>query len=289
MQSIVNDYFSQLAIDFLLGNVTALVFSEFESDLITRDPGVSVLKKREQAIQLCQTRVIADDSEEFTAGWVVLTPQVSGAVNGQPLEEVVLLLTDCALYLCRINWDLDRVSSFERVDLAHVVGIKVGAYITSTISSAHMDEGKNVGLVISYQPGKDDFTRTNTRTLSSLGDKRKTHRTTPVADSGSGPFAGFFSGRSQTANPPPRKIALKAPYARSSLARDGDEPRQTEQQLVHTICSEIERLAGKAQCKAEAESWSIIEEEDIISLEEAKKSTGILEQLGHSLKRMVWA
>lgn len=289
MQSIVNDYFSQLAIDFLLGNVTALVFSEFESDLITRDPGVSILKKREQAIQLCQSRVIADESEEFISGWVVLAPQVSGAVNGQPFEEAVLLLTDCAMYLCRINWDLDRVSSFERVELAHVVGIKVGTYITSTISSVHMDEEKNVGLVVSYKPGKDDFTRTNTRTLSSLGDKRKTHRTTPGAGSGSGPFAGFFSGLSQTASPPPRKIALKAPYARSSLARDGDEPRQTEEQVVHSICSEIERLVGNAQGKAGDETWGIIEEEEIISLDEAKKSTGILEQLGHSLKRMVWA
>ena len=285
----MNDYFSQLAIDFLLGNVTDLVFSEFESDMITRDPGVSILKKREQAIQLCQSRVVADESEEFTAGWVVLTPEVSGSVSGQPLEEAVLLLTECAMYLCRINWDLDRVSSFERVELAHVVGIKIGTYITSTVSSAHTDEDKNVGLVLSYQPGKDDITRTNTRTLSSLGEKRKTHRTTPGVGSGSGPFGSFFSGRSQTVSPPPRKIALKAPYARSSLAKDGDEPRQTELQLVHTICSEIERLVGKAQGKTEDDDWGIIEEEDIISLDEAKKHTGILEQLGHSLKRMVWA
>lgn len=274
--------------DFLLGNVTALVFSEFESDLITKDPGVSILKKREQAIQLCQSRVIADESEEFLTGWVVLTPQVSGTVSGQDLEEAVLLLTDCAMYLCRFNWDLDRLSSFERVDLSHVTGIKVGTYVTSTISSVHMDKEKNVGLVVSYQPGKDDFTRTNTRTLSNIGEKRKTHRTTPAADSGSGPFAGFFSGRSRGGGPPVRKIAFKAPYARSSIAKDGDEPRQTELQLVHTICSEIERLAGRAQRREEDDKWGIIEE-DIISLDEAKKSTGIFEQLGHSLKRMVWA
>ena len=289
MQRIVNDYFSQMAIDFLLGNVTALVFSEFESNLITRDPGVSILKKREQAIQLCQSRVIADASEEFTAGWVVLTPQVSGTISGQPLEEAVFLLTDCAMYLCRFNWDLDRVSSFERVELAHVVGIKMGTYVTSTISSVQMDEVKNVGLVLSYQPGKDDFTRTNTRTLSSLADKRKTHRTTPAVSSGSGPFASFFSGRSQPGGLPPKRIALKMPYARSSLAKDGDEPRQTELQLVQTISSEIQRLVGKAQEKEEDVGWGIIEKQDIISLEEAKKSTGIFEQLGHSLKRMVWA
>ncbi|MBE3046126.1 hypothetical protein IMZ48_27030, partial [Candidatus Bathyarchaeota archaeon] len=201
----------------------------------------------------------------------------------------VFLLTDCAMYLCRFNWDLDRVSLFERVELAHVVGVKVGMYVTSTISSVHMDEDKNVGLVLSYQPGKEDFTRTNTRTLSSLGDKRKTHRTTPAVGSGSGPFASFFSGRSQADRPPPREIALKVPYARSSIAKDGDEPRQTELQLVHTMCSEIERLVGRAQGRAEDEDWGIIEEGDIISLDEAKKSTGILEQLGHSLKRMVWA
>ncbi|SPN97483.1 related to SAC1 - recessive suppressor of secretory defect [Cephalotrichum gorgonifer] len=288
--SLTRFYNGQLAIDFLLGNVTALVFSEFEANLITKDPAISVFKKREQAIQLCQSRVIADDSEKFVAGWAILTPQVSGAVNSQPLDEAVLLLTDCAMYLCRFNWDLDRVLSFERVDLRNVVGIKVGTYITSTVSSVHMDKAKNIGCVVSYQPGKDDFTRTNTRTLSSLGNQRKTHRTTPDAGGGGvGPFAVFFSGRSRGANPPVKRIALKMPYSRSSLAKDGAEPRQTEVQLVHTICSEIERLAGQAQGRPEDEDWGIIEEEDIISLDEAKRSTGILDQLGHSLKRMVWA
>jgi hypothetical protein len=32
-----------------------------------------------------------------------------------------------------------------------------------------------------------------------------------------------------------------------------------------------------------------VEEKDIISLADAKKSTGYLEQIGYSLKKMVWA
>lgn len=49
----VNDYFSQAAIDFLLGNVTAKVFDEFEADMMTKDPAVSIPKTRERAVELC--------------------------------------------------------------------------------------------------------------------------------------------------------------------------------------------------------------------------------------------
>jgi hypothetical protein len=269
--------------------------------MMTNDPGISILKKREQAIQLCHERVVADESEEFIGGWAVLAPQgsSSGTIvrgGGQPLDEAVLLLTDAALYLCRYSWELDRVSTFERVDLAHVVGLKFGAYITSTVAPVHVDEARNVGCVISYQPGKDDFTRTNTRTLSSLEDKRKTHRMNTGAGSGGssapGGFAGFFSGTKAKAGPVVRRIVLKAPYAQSSVARDDHGPRQTEIQQVVVMCSEIERMVRKARGRdaaGEEEDWGIIEKEDIVSLDEARRSAGLLEQLGHSIKRMVWA
>jgi hypothetical protein len=280
----VNDYFSQAAIDFLLGNVTSMVFEEFEADMMTKDPAVSMMKMREQAIELCQRRVIADEKEEFMGGWALLSPHTSDTVKSLPIEEVVLLLTDVALYLCRFDWNLDKVSSFERVDLAHVVGIKFGTYVTSTVSPAHMDELKNVGLVISYQPGKNDVTRTNTRTLSSLAGKSKTSQTSRPG----GLVGGLFSG-GRAQGPAVRKIALKAPYAQSSIAVSGEGPRMTEIQHVVTICAEIERLVFENQLTSAKDRESIIEKGDIISVEEAKRSTGLLEQLGHSIKRMVWA
>jgi hypothetical protein len=300
----VNDHFSQASIDFFLGNVTSMVFDEFETEMGTKDPAVSMVKMREQAIELCQKRVVADDKEEFIGGWVLLSPHRSDSIRSLPMDEVVVLLTDVALYLCRFNWNLDKVSSFDRVDLAHVVGVRFGTYITSTLAPVHMDEMKNVGLVVSYQPGKEDITRTNTRTLTSLTEEASV-KVDGVAsaesggiggggNSGSGSrptgLAGLLTGKSQPPAPVIRKLAFKAPYSQSSIAVSGGGPRMTELQQIVTICAEIDRLVSESQPRlAGRGSESIIEKADIISLEEAKKSTGLFEHLGHTIKQMVWA
>lgn len=284
----VNDYFSQAAIDFLLGNVTAKVFEEFEMDMMTKDPAVSVEKMRERAVELCQKRVVADISEEFHGGWVLISPNAANVLKSWPMEETVLLLTDAALYFCRFDWDLDKVSSFERVTLASITNIKIGAYITSTISQTHMNETRNVGFVVSYQPGKSDVRRRNTRTLSTKDAPKFTANGEPQpAPAG---FAGLFSGASASKEPAIRKLAFKAPYADSSMPASGAGPRQTEMQKIDTICSEIERLAfERQQVKEGAERKKLVERGDIISLDTARRSTGLLEQLGHSLKKLVWA
>lgn len=285
----VNDYFSQAAIDFLLGNVTAKVFEEFESDMMTKDPAMSMVQVRQQAIELCQKRLIADEKEEFHGGWVLLSPNTPDTIKSWPLEEVVLLLTDAALYLCHFDWKLDKVSSFERIQLGNVTGIKFGTYITSTISPSHIDEISNVGFVVTYQPGKTDVRRTNTRTFSSRGDIAA--RPTPADekdDSLQASLVSLLSGKPKS--PTSRRLVFKAPYADSSMAIASDGPRQTEIQQVVTICAEVERLAFEQQLpQPDEERKSIIEKGDIISLEEAKRNTSLLDQLGHSLKKMVWA
>ena len=91
-----NDFFLQTTIDFLLGNVTSLVFEEFEANMMTKDPAVSMMKMRDQAIELCQKRVVADESEEFIGGWTLLTPTSPDTIRSASFEEVVLLLTDVA-------------------------------------------------------------------------------------------------------------------------------------------------------------------------------------------------
>lgn len=285
----VNDYFSQAAIDFLLGNVSVKVFDEFEADMMTKDPAVSMTKMRELAVELCQKRVIADEGEEFHGGWALISPNAAGTVKSWPMEEVVLLLTDVALYLCRFDWNMDKVSSFERVLLANVTHIKFGTYITSAISLSQIDEMRNVGFVVSHQPGKSDIKRTNTRTFSSKGDIAPSHDPQDDKDAGQpSSLASLLSGRPKP--PPVRQLAFKAPYTESSMAAAGTGPQQTEIQQVVTICAEIERLAFEAQLHKDGENReSIIEKGDIISLEAAKRNTGLLEQWGHSIKKLVWA
>ncbi|KAL1894119.1 hypothetical protein Cpir12675_003807 [Ceratocystis pirilliformis] len=314
----VNDYFSQAAIDFVLGNVTSMVFDEFEANMMTKDPAISMSRMRDQAIEECQKRVVADDNEEFIGGWVLLSPHDPDTLKSEPFQEVVLLLTDSALYLCRYDWNLDKVSSFERADLSHVTSIKAGVYITSTITALHMDEQRNFGFVVTYLPGKEDFIRTNTRTPSTLGGTPivSTDANTNVTSQPSNTsrsaldmtppsiaaltssavalpssLAELLSGKPRSQQQ--RLMAFKAPYTTSTPVTANDDNTSgelSEAQRTDAICAEIERLVTLHTPREAGEApKSLIKHADVISLEEAKKSTGLFDTLGYAIKKMVWA
>ncbi|KAH8599325.1 SacI homology domain-containing protein [Bisporella sp. PMI_857] len=289
---IVNDYFSQAAIDFLLGNVTALVFDEFEANMMSGDPGVSMQKLRQQAIDESQKIVIADEHEEFIGGWTLLTPHSPNTTKSMPFEEAVLLLTDSAIYATRFDWNTEKVISFERADLAHILSLKYGTYITSTLSATQTDENKNVGIVITYAAGRDNISRVNTRSLSTTVSSIEESSDASVADITSSPLTAnltnLFAGKP---TPPGNKVlAFKALPSQSAVSARHEETRLSELEAVKLICAEIERLVLRARRGRPGHGLTgIVENGTIISLAEARKSTGILEQLGHSLKKLVWA
>jgi hypothetical protein len=271
-----------------LGNVTPAVFEEFESNLMSGDPAVSMPKLRQQAIELCQKLVVADEHEELVSGWTLLTPQTPNTVKSSPFEESVLLLTDAGLYSCRFDWSLEKVSSFERVDLQHITSIKYGTYITSTLSASQADEQRNVGFVVTYAAGAEDVTRINSRSLSNIRTRNETDLLggTSIIAQPPSTLEKLIGG---PAGPATRVLALKALSTRSAVA-DGHEVQMSEIEQVKAICSEIERMVLHGQVvEVGTERKSIIESGDIISLAEARKSTGLLEQLSHSLKKLVWA
>lgn len=286
----INDFFVQTTIDFLLGNVTALVFEEFEENMMTKDPAVSTQKMREQAIELCQKRVIADEKEEFIGGWAMLAPQEPDAfaLTAQSLEEAVLLLTDVALYLCRFDWSMDKVSSFERVELSNIHKIKFGPYITSTMTPAQMDESKNQGILLFYTPGSKDVKRVNTRSLSTSMAEDK-----PDATEQKGAAVGLGSIFSvRPAQPVEKKIALKALHSQSSSAdaRGATATGLTEIQQVVSISAQLERLVHLNQPSvAGKDRESVLESGHIVSVAEARKNEGLFGQLGYSIKKLVWA
>ncbi|KAI9814252.1 MAG: hypothetical protein M1827_003418 [Pycnora praestabilis] len=319
--NIVNDYFSQAAIDYLLGNVTSQVFEEFEANMMSGDPAMSMKKVRQNAIDTSSNIVVADASEELMGGWTLLCPHEQNSLRSFPFEECVLLLTDAALYAVRFDWNMEKVSSFERVDLRHILGLQYGTYITSTLAAAQMDEKRNVGFIVRYKPGKDDIVRVNTRSLKSTyvkADEGKLMSGEDLVDATKAPMSdpdaivdtakedGGKVGEDNTTTPTmTRVLAFKALPAKSSLANvEGAETNiVSERELVKSICEEIERAvtAGEAvdkrattsetipESKGEGGGKRMVEEKDIMSLSEAKKSTGLLEQLGYSLKKLVWA
>ncbi|KAG9242217.1 SacI homology domain-containing protein, partial [Calycina marina] len=295
---IVNDYFSQAAIDFLLGNVTALVFEDFDANMMSSDPGVSMQKLRQQAIDESQKICIADEHEEFIGGWTLLAPYAPNTIKSTPFEETVLLLTDSALYATRFNWNIEKVLSFERVDLAQVLSVRYGTYVTSTLSTAQADEKRNVGFVITYKSGANDMTRIDATPMSTSIPLPSTTPATDEAFSANvvGAAASQFTTNitnliAGKGTPHVEKVlAWKALPARSAIAAGDEGTKLSEIENVKAICAEINRVAQKSKpAESGTERTSLVKEEVIISLADARKSTGLLEQLGHSLKKLVWA
>ncbi len=275
--NIVNDYFSQMTIDYLLGIVSDKVFEDFEENMMSGDPGMSMQKVRENAVTTSSKIVVEDPNEEFVGGWTLLSPPEPNTVRTFPLEEAVLLLTDAALYRVCFDWNTEKVVSSQRVDLRSITGVMKGVYITSILTASQMDEQRNVGFVVKYRPGMGDIARVNTRSLSSA---------VGVSDDVGGDSENSIAapGRNERASDV-KLMAFKALPARSSIANSGQE-RQTisEHELVGNICSEIQRAASDGPSGA----TGFVESQAIVSLQEARKSTGLVEQWGHSLKRMVW-
>ncbi len=278
--NIVNDYFAQAVIDYLLGRATDTIFSEFEADMKSSDYFIDVRKVRQAAIERCAARVIEDEDEDLLHGWTLSVPTSADHVKTSTFEEAVLLLTEKALYFCRLDWGTEKVSEFERIALGNIQGLMRGVYITSTLAQRHTDAEKNVGFVIRYRADAEgELIRRNTRALDSgaANDEQR-------------------SSEKRTKSEQGRFLAFKALPPRSNVPGEG-ENAENEIQVVKEICEEVIRVANKAKKtipESETEGSSAedrvlqIEEKDIISLADAKKSTGYLEQIGYSLKKLVW-
>ncbi|KAJ5388482.1 hypothetical protein N7509_011023 [Penicillium cosmopolitanum] len=286
--NIVNDYFSQACIDYLLGNVSTHVFDEFAIELQTTDPGISVGKIRQNAIDTSCKIVISSPSEELLGGWAMLTPREPNTLRTLPFEESVLLLTDAAVYSCRFDWETDKVLSFERIDLRSISRIHYGTYITSILTDGQSDERSNVGLVIAYRDGDENALRVNTRTLQT--NVRPENLEAMASSNSEWDLVSWLRGTKRATT---RFVAFKSlPVANAMasprLGPSGGVGSVRELDRVRTICHDIERAmtAGDGQS---VDSVSVVEKVDIISLADAKKRTGILETLVYDFKKLVWA
>ena len=296
----VNDYFSQTVIDVTLGNLPWTAFEDFESTLMSQDPGISINRVRESAIETCRRLVVQDESEDLIHGWTMLAPAVENTLRTLPFQEAVVLLTDAAIYCCKFDWTTEKVASFEKVDLRSVVKVRYGPYVTSTFTERQRDEGANVGVVVVYKPSHDSLIRTNTRSLQNSVDS-VAGSTDDRIDGGTGVLS-WLAPSKQAAS---RALAIKViptPVERkrgtaATMESNGAKGSAAEQRkstasvqatdLAAQIAEEIQR-AIVGDNKDEQQKIEI-EEGDIISLAEAKKRTGYLEQIGYSIKRLVWA
>jgi hypothetical protein len=280
--NIVNDYFAQNVIDFVLGNVDEDVFIDFEADMKAHDYAVDLRKVRQSAIDTCVRICMEDANEDLAGGWTLSSPRESDSLRSVPFEESVLLLTNKAIYFCRMDWTTEKVKAFERIELETIDGLTRGPYITSTFGAREMDEKKNVGFIVRYSPGGGDLVRVNTRSLGG----EAVEEAMKVKDK-----------KSNAKSSSDKLLAFKALPPRSSFAGGGgnDQKPPSEMDLIRMITEQIATAVNKSnhivglEDEEQKDGKLVVEEKDIVSLAEAKKSTGYLEQLGYSLKKLVWA
>lgn len=301
--NMVNDYFSQAVIDVLLGNVSWRVFEDFESSMMSADPGVSVSSARESAIETASKMVIADpEHEDLLHAWTVMVPAVENTLRTLPMEEAVLLLSDAALYACRMDWSTEKVARVERVDIRGIRKMKVGTYVVSTFTERQMDEDLNQGVVIYYVPGREDVVRVNTRSLSTYHETMDEGDSSDArghgVDGGTGILSWLTSPAKRDQRHAERILALKV-VGRSDDDPAGASPVQvssparsrsgTPSDIAEGIADEIRRAMTGSTETGEQRGTELIEKTDIIGAEEARKRTGYLEQVGWRVKKLVWA
>jgi len=189
------------------------------------------------------------------------------------------------VYAVHFDWNTEKVRGFERIELDCLTSVQWGAYITETMAPAHMDVKKNVGLVLNFEVPVDGeaVERTMTRAMANVRD---------VDEAGGDKFTegdGTQQAPHAETEKRPGVLAFKVLAPRTSVSK-GETITQTEQELVRSIVEEI--VMASAQNNNTSESAKAaplaVEQRDIISVEEAKKTTGYLEQIGYSLKKMVW-
>ncbi|EMC92193.1 hypothetical protein BAUCODRAFT_151623 [Baudoinia panamericana UAMH 10762] len=287
--NIFGDYFLQLNIDFYLGNVGPSAFDDFEADMMSQDYALDVKRIRQNAIDTCIKIVLEDPKEHLTAGWSLSCPQEANTLKSLPFEECVLLLTDAALYFCRFDWDAEKVGSFERVDLTDITQLWCGAYITSTLGPTHTDQSKNYGFALRYQTRGQAVVRTNTRTLDNEKAAEEENK-----------GKNELQKQSEPEKNESRLLAFKAlPPTSSAVKHPGREEAAegalSEPEFIRSICEDIQRLLAAALRKTrgtdhlELEKVPQVEDRDVISVSDARKSTGYIESLGYSLKKLVWS
>lgn len=284
--NMVNDFFSQAVIDVLLGNVSWRIFEDFESTMMSADPGISVQSGREAAVDNCAKIVIQDQNEDLIHGWTMLVPAQENTLRTLPFEEAVILLTDAAIYCCRMDWSTEKIGRFEKITLRSIRNVKWGVYVTSTFTERQMDEDVNQGVVVYYTPGKADVVRVNTRSLQNYHkpDEENNDR----IDGGTGILSWLGGPRQAPAQE--RMMALKVVPA-SALGEDNMTASRSgsPKQIAETVADEIRRAVVGSTEHGEQRGQELVENGEIISVAEAKKRTGYFEQVGQAVKKFVWA
>ncbi|KAL7269433.1 hypothetical protein RUND412_007909 [Rhizina undulata] len=247
--NVVGDFFTQAAIDFLLGNVGEVVFVEFEAEMVSRDPGTFGREEEIKRAVDVSGGIVVDEGEIVVAGWVLTE-------GSRRKQEVVILVTKDedghgsrgGIYKCEYEWTVEKVRAFEKVPFEDIGDVFWGTFITETLTSSQRDPSRNVGFVLSFTPREGRVgSRSMANDYESGSDGKWMFKLLPLEN---------YKDETGAAN---------------------------EREMCERMVGVIREVAREAGYRVG------VGEREIVGEREARKKTGVFERLGYGVKKLVWA
>ncbi|KAF7778523.1 hypothetical protein Agabi119p4_2868 [Agaricus bisporus var. burnettii] len=309
--STFSDWFCQAVIDFMLGNRTISVFSEFLLKLQSSDPRdlIRLSKIRTEAIATSVARVLPE-GEGLLSGWTLFAPEELNVKLGSKFEEKVLLLTIKALYIVSYDYTLEKVKIYTRVPLGDITGISKGAYILSPLEEASRDPEQNSGFIITWINSNQESRASSYSVRNKLwpsGDLTSpTSPTSPLQPQTWGSsrrstvnlsrlLANSFaaSGTSETTFAAFKVLPIEPARFRQGTGTTSGPYSETSEEIAGaSSCREIvDRIVesiGHACENVGGGGDRFIIDEDVISVADAQKSTTMYAKMEYGVKRLLW-
>jgi len=300
--STFSDWFCQAVIDFMLGNRTASVFSEFLLKLKSTDPRdlIRLSRIRAEAIATSVSRVLPE-RERLLSGWTLFGPEELNTRVGMKFEEKVLLLSADAVYVVSYDYSLQKVKLYTRVPLGDIVGISKGAYILSPLEESSRDPEQNAGFVLTWSTSNQESRVTSysvrnsldpgsssppTPTSPSFGNRRRSSRSTMPGLSNV-----LASSSLSTTNFAAFKVLPIDPTGtRREMSAVSDQyvELSDEMQRASSCREAVDLIVGKIQDACEGGHGKFVTEEDVVCLEDARRMTSVYAKMEYGVKRLLW-
>ncbi|KAF8912099.1 SacI homology domain-containing protein [Gymnopilus junonius] len=319
--STFSDWFCQAVIDFMLGNRTISVFSEFLLNLKSTDPRdlIRLSKIRAEAIAESVSRVLPE-GERLLSGWTLFAPENLNAKIAIKFEEKVLLLSAKALYIVSYDYTLEKVKLYTRIPLGDIVNISKGAYILSPLEESSRDPEQNAGFVVTWLCSNQESRVTSYSVRNSL-DLSSSPPSSPTLTrfNTSGKLGGTGGGRIRTRSntlPALSNILHNNTSFGTAVQRNFaafkvlpiDPGKVRRMSSYSSDVSEIggisEEMQGASTCKEAVDlivekiqkacediggaQGDFITLEDVVSLAEAQRMTSVYAKMEYGVKRLLW-
>lgn len=305
--STFSDWFCQAVIDFMLGHRTLSVFTEFLLKLQSTDPGELMRLSRIRADAIATSvSLLLEEGETLFSGWTVFSPEALSVKLSNRFEEKVLLLSARALYIVSYDYALDKVKLHTRVPLEMIVRVAKGAYIISSLEEGSRDPIQNAGFMVSWlsadQCSSQKMTSPYMLSPTQLPSLESSQRTSVIRRVCSALKNNAPKSNAALTNPPRSRVVGDVFAAFKVLPIDPTriegESTMTYGELTDdlagaTTCKEVVDLMvdaiRRACCKVGAGSHEdFVIEEDVVSLEDAKRATSMYSKMEYGMKRLLW-